>query len=359
MGLDPAFWSGRKVLLTGHSGFKGAWAALWLRELGARVTGYALAPPTVPNLFELARVEDSLTSVFSDIRDLTALRRVMAEAQPEIVIHMAAQSLVRRSYRNPIETYEVNALGTAYLLESIRTCQSVRVAVIVTSDKCYENRESLAPYRESEPLGGHDPYASSKACAELIAAAYRSSFFCAPGATQVATARAGNVIGGGDWAEDRLIPDIARAVLAGRPIEIRNPEAVRPWQHVLDPIAGYFLLAERLWGRMPKSAGPWNFGPDEDAMKPVSWIVDHVLSRWGGGTGWEHHREDQLHEATLLLLHSSKAREQLGWQPKLDLEAALNWTVDWYRAYGNGADPCRTTIDQIRRYSSLLRTVSA
>ena len=359
MGLDPAFWSGRKVLLTGHSGFKGSWAVLWLRELGAQVTGYALAPPTVPNLFELARVEESSTSVLADIRDRSALQRVMAQAQPEIVFHMAAQSLVRKSYRNPIETYEVNALGTAYLLESIRTCPSVRVAVIVTSDKCYENRESRDPYRESDPLGGHDPYASSKACAELIAAAYRASFFCAPDAALVATARAGNVIGGGDWAEDRLIPDIARALLAGRAIEIRNPDAVRPWQHVLDPLAGYFLLAERLWARMPNSACAWNFGPDENAMKPVSWIVDHVTSRWGGGTGWKHRRDDQLHEATLLLLDSSMARKQLGWQPKLDLAGALEWTVDWYRAYGNGTDPCRTTIDQIRRYSSLMGAVSA
>lgn len=353
MGLDPAFWDGRKVFLTGHSGFKGAWAALWLRELGARVTGYALDAPSAPNLFELARLADIVTSVRADVRDGAALRRAIAVAQPEIVFHMAAQSLVRESYRDPIETFEVNALGTAYLLEAVRGCPAVRAVVIITSDKCYENREIPAAYRETEPLGGHDPYSSSKACAELISAAYRSSFFRASGAPLIATARAGNVIGGGDWADDRLIPDIIRAVLEGRKVEIRSPDAVRPWQHVLDPLAGYFLLAQHLWARQPMSDAAWNFGPDEGGMKPVSWLVERVLSKWGGGKGWTHERKDQLHEARFLLLDSSKARKQLAWRPNLDLPKALDWTVDWYRSYRDGADPRQTSIDQIRRYSSL------
>ena len=288
MGLSKGFWQDRRVLVTGHTGFKGGWVSLWLHQLGAKVTGYALAPPSHPNLFEVARVGELVQSVQADIRDRARLSAVIGEFQPEIILHFAAQSLVRESYQTPVETFEVNVLGTANLLEAARSCRAVRAIVIVTSDKCYENREWLWPYRESESLGGHDPYSSSKACAELVTAAYRSSFFLESGSALVATVRAGNVIGGGDWANDRLVPDIVRALLSGRHVSIRDPGAVRPWQHVLDPLHGYLLLAERLCSGQREFADAWNFGPTDDGMKPVSWFVERALSALWADTAWEH-----------------------------------------------------------------------
>jgi CDP-glucose 4,6-dehydratase len=348
--LNVTFWSGRRVFITGLTGFKGAWLGLWLAELGASVTGYALQPPSEPNLHDLASVGDLVRSLRGDIRDRRSLGDALSKAQPEIVFHFAAQSLVRESIRSPLETYEVNVLGTAYVLEAIRTCPSVRAAVVATSDKCYENRETAAAFRESDPLGGRDPYSSSKACAELVTAAYRDSFFAKPGCARIASVRAGNVIGGGDWAADRLVPDIVRALTQDRPLEIRNPAAVRPWQHVLDPLAGYMLLAERLWEGRVEMAAAWNFGPDTVAMRPVGWVVEQVAARWGKRANWKRDTRENPHEAITLLLDSGKARSQLGWLPKLGLEDAIEWTVDWYRACATGEDPRALTLQQLRRY---------
>lgn len=352
MGLNKDCWQGRRVLVTGHTGFKGSWVTLWLHRLGAKVAGYALAPPSNPNLFEVARVGELVQSVQADIRDRVRLSAVVGEFQPEIILHFAAQSLVRESYRVPVETFEVNVLGTANLLDAARSCQAVRAVVVVTSDKCYENREWLWPYREGEALGGRDPYSSSKACAELVAAAYRSSFFSDSGSALVATVRAGNVIGGGDWANDRLVPDILRAILSGRRVVIRDPDAVRPWQHVLDPLQGYLMLAERLWSGHKEFAAAWNFGPAEDGMKPVSWIVERALSAWGADTAWEKDRKPRLHEAMLLRLDSSKARARLAWQPRLELSKAIDWTVEWFRAYNDGREMQQISLNQLGCYNS-------
>ena len=352
MGLSKGFWQDRRVLVTGHTGFKGGWVSLWLHQLGAKVTGYALAPPSHPNLFEVARVGELVQSVQADIRDRARLSAVIGEFQPEIILHFAAQSLVRESYQTPVETFEVNVLGTANLLEAARSCRAVRAIVIVTSDKCYENREWLWPYRESESLGGHDPYSSSKACAELVTAAYRSSFFSDSGSALVATVRAGNVIGGGDWANDRLVPDIVRALLSGHAVTIRDPAAVRPWQHVLDPLHGYLTLAEHLWSGHTEFADAWNFGPTEDGMKPVSWIVEYALSAWGAATAWEHDGKPRPHEAMLLRLDSRKARARLAWQARVELSKALDWTVEWFLACKDGRDMQQVSLDQLGRYGS-------
>lgn len=351
--VDPGFWRGRQVLVTGHTGFKGAWATLWLDQLGARVTGYALAAPTSPSLFELARIGGRIRSIEADIRDGATLRKVLNETMPEVVLHFAAQSLVRESYQKPLETFEVNVLGTAMLLEAVRNCGSVRAVVIVTSDKCYDNREQMHAYRESDALGGRDPYSSSKACAELVAKAYRASFFSAPKQPQVATVRAGNVIGGGDWARDRLIPDVVQALLDGRAVAIRSPEAVRPWQHVLDPLRGYLLLAERLSAGKQEFAEAWNFGPGEDGERPVSWIVDGALAQWGGAKPWVTDSTPKPHEATFLKLDSGKSLSRLSWKPRLDLAAALRWTLEWYRGYRDSKDMRLLTLDQLSRYQSL------
>lgn len=281
------FWEGKRVLLTGHTGFKGGWLSLWLQSLGANVTGYALLPPTQPSLYEVARVGDGMYSHIADIRDLDRLVAVMRETRPEIVIHMAAQPLVRYSYVNPVETYATNVMGTVNLLEAVRQVGGVRVVVNVTSDKCYENREWIWGYREHDPMGGYDPYSSSKGCAELVAAAYRNSFFNPEAfgthGVALASVRAGNVIGGGDWAEDRLIPDFMRAIMAGRAVVIRSPHAIRPWQHVLEPLSGYLLLAQHLWTDGPAFAEGWNFGPVDEDAKPVEWIVEQLTGLWGGG----------------------------------------------------------------------------
>ncbi len=320
--VDADFWRGRRVLLTGHTGFKGAWLTLWLRALGARVTGFSLGVPTRPSLYELARVGDGMQSIEGDVRDPRALTAALAAARPEVVIHMAAQSLVRRSFGEPRLTYEVNVMGTVNLLDAVRRDGNVRVVVNVTSDKCYQNREWEWAYREHEPMGGHDPYSSSKGCAELVTDAFRRSFFSADGATRLASARAGNVIGGGDWAEDRLIPDLMRAALEGRAVHVRSPNSIRPWQHVLNPLGGYLTLAQALW-HSPEHAGGWNFGPPDEDARPVSWIVQRIAELWPHRLLWVEDAEPRrspLHEARSLKLDSSRARSRLGWRPRWGLQ---------------------------------------
>lgn len=351
--MTAAFWRGRKVFLTGHTGFKGSWLALWLQRLGADLTGYALPPPTEPSLFEEAGVARGMRSLTGDIRDGAALAEALRAAAPEVVIHMAAQPLVRASYEDPVETYSTNVMGTVHLLEAVRRTPSVRAVVNVTTDKCYDNREWLWGYRENEPLGGHDPYSSSKACAELVTAAWRSSFFAA-GATGVAlaSARAGNVIGGGDWAKDRLVPDILAAFDAGRPAVLRNPQAVRPWQHVLEPLRGYLQLAERLCTEGAGFAEAWNFGPEAQDARPVAWVADRLAALWGGGAAWQAESGAHPHEARLLSLDIAKAATRLPWRPALPLAEGLELVVAWARARQAGADVRTLTLEQIAGYES-------
>lgn len=345
-------WNGRRVFITGHTGFKGGWLALWLADLGAEVTGYALAPPTNPSLFEQARIGTRLRHIQNDVRDLAALEAALVSARPEVVFHLAAQPLVRDSYDIPVETFETNVMGTVNLLDACRRVEGLRAVVCVTSDKCYENREWVWPYRESDPMGGHDPYSCSKGAAELVVAAYRRSFFSA--GTGVASVRAGNVIGGGDWANDRLVPDIIRALEAGlRPL-IRSPHSVRPWQHVLDALSGYILIAERLLAGDKTAATGWNFGPSDDDTRPVGWIVEQMLAQWGGASGWDQPQNLQPHEAQLLRLDCSKARSELGWRPKLVLREALAKVISWHRDVAAGADALEVTFGQLREYRSSL-----
>jgi CDP-glucose 4,6-dehydratase len=350
--VDPGFWRGRRVLLTGHTGFKGAWLALWLQALGARVTGFASGVPTEPSLYELARVGEGMQSITGDVRDFDALANALSAARPEVVIHMAAQSLVRPSFAEPRLTYDVNVMGTVNLLDAVRRDGGVRVTVNVTSDKCYENREWEWAYREHEPMGGHDPYSSSKGCAELVTDAFRRSFFQGKDSTRVASARAGNVIGGGDWAEDRLIPDLMRAVLAGEPVHVRNPDSVRPWQHVLNPLSGYLALAQALWSS-DELAGGWNFGPSEEDARPVRWIVQRLAASWPRQLLWSEDQQTDrplLHEARYLKLDSSRARSLLGWRARWGLAEGLDATVAWYRALRAGEDMAAVTAEQIESY---------
>ena len=349
MDVDPAFWSGRRVLLTGHTGFKGSWLSLWLQEMGAEVAGFSIDVPTEPSMYELARVEDGMRSVTGDVRDFEALAAAVADADPEVVIHMAAQSLVRRSFASPRETYETNVIGTVNLLEAVRLAAEVRVVVNVTSDKCYENREWEWGYREDEAMGGFDPYSSSKGCAELVTAAYRRSYFEEQGTVRLASARAGNVIGGGDWSEDRLVPDLMRAVLAGVPLHVRNPTAMRPWQHVLNPLSGYLVLAQALWER-PELAGGWNFGPAGADAQTVGWIVERIAELWPRPLRWEHSAGPHPHEAHFLQLDSSRARTRLGWTPVWGLEAGLDALVEWYDAYASQDDLRALSLAQIRAF---------
>ena len=351
--MDPSFWRGRRVFLTGHTGFKGAWLSLWLARQGAEVTGYALEPPTTPSLYEQAGVDDVLRSHRGDVRDPEHLLRVLGEEKPEVVFHLAAQSLVRASYQDPVLTYSTNVMGTVHLLEAVRQVESVRAVVVVTTDKCYENREWVWPYRENEPMGGHDPYSNSKGCAELVTSAYRSSFFAGEDAVAVASARAGNVIGGGDWATDRLLPDIVRGVLEGETIHIRNPAAIRPWQHVLEPLSGYLRLAEALIQKGGDFAQAWNFGPEDGDAQSVGWIVGRMAELWPG-MKWRQDEGPHPHEAHTLKLDSSLARTQLGWRPRLDLETALTWVVEWSRAYREGEDLRSLCEAQIERYEERL-----
>ena len=353
--MNTQFWAGKKVFITGHTGFKGSWLSLWLDLLGATVIGYALQPPTNPNLFTQARVENLIHSVMGDIRDMDTLKAVMQKVRPEIVIHMAAQPLVRASYKRPVETYQTNIIGTVNLLEAVRSCNSVKAVVNITTDKCYENKEWVWGYRENEPLGGYDPYSSSKACSELVTAAYRNSYFhpmqYADHGVAVATARAGNVIGGGDWAADRLVPDIIRSLIDKIPIAVRYPQAIRPWQHVLEPLSGYLLLAQRLYEDGTSVAESWNFGPDEADAKSVEWIVKKLCDRWGTDARYLFAEEGvHPHEAHYLKLDCSKAKERLGWQPKWDLQLTLDKVVDWVQAWQAGADLRTVCWHQIEDY---------
>ncbi len=346
-------WQGRRVLLTGHTGFKGSWLALWLRQMGAEVIGYALPPVGEPNLYQLTGLDSDLTSVLADVRHLDDLCRTFAEHQPEVVFHLAAQALVLPSYESPVETYATNVMGSVHVLEAARRHPGVRAMVMVTSDKCYENREWIWPYRENEPMGGHDPYSNSKGCAELVTAAYRASYFSSDDSPAVASARAGNVIGGGDWAVDRLLPDIIRAVLAGEPVHIRSPAAIRPWQHVLEPLAGYLRLAEHLLLHGHDYAEGWNFGPADNDTRSVGWIVEHLAELFGPEMSWSQDRGPHPHEAHTLKLDSSKARTRLDWRPRLDLQETLRWVVEWYQAHRRGDDMRRLCEAQITRYQEL------
>jgi CDP-glucose 4,6-dehydratase len=343
-------WRGRRVLVTGHTGFKGSWLSLWLHALGAEVTGFALPPPGEPSLFAAARIGDLIEHHEGDVRDLTAVRAVVEASRPEAIFHLAAQPLVRLSYREPVETYATNVMGTVHLLEAARRAPDVKAIVCVTSDKCYQNREWIWPYRESDPMGGHDPYSSSKACAELVAAAYRSSFLAQGPA--LATVRAGNVIGGGDWATDRLIPDLIRAFETGAAPLIRSPDAVRPWQHVLEALGGYLRIAERLLAGERQFADAWNFGPADDDAQPVSWIVERMRAAWGDAPRPATDHAPRVHEAGLLRLDCSKARTALGWRPALNLDQALDWIVAWHKAVGRGEDARGVTLAQIGAYSA-------
>lgn len=355
----PFSWRGRRVFLTGHTGFKGGWLALWLSQLGAVVRGYALDPVTDPNLFDVARVGSVIEDIRGDIRDAGALDRAMQQFAPEIVFHLAAQPLVRYSYQDPIGTLETNVIGTARVLDAVRRTPGVAAVVSVTTDKCYENKEWVWPYRETDPLGGYDPYSSSKACAELVSASFRQSYFPVSQLGQpnghgvaLATARAGNVIGGGDWSNDRLIPDLVLGCLAGQPVRIRNPHAIRPWQHVLEPLHGYLLLAEKLLTHDPRFATAYNFGPFESDARPVGWIADQLTTAWGEGASWQHDDAPAPHEAGYLKLDSSRARADLGWTPQLRLQQALTLLVSWYKAWHAGDDMHAFTLQQISQYSS-------
>ena len=357
---DMVNWAGRRVFLTGHTGFKGGWLSLWLSHLGAEVRGYSLDPWTTPNLFDEARIGARIDDVRGDIRDAQALDAAMAEFAPEVVFHLAAQPLVRLSYADPLLTYETNVMGTARVLDAVRRMPSVRAVVSITTDKCYENKEWIWGYRETDPLGGYDPYSSSKACAEIVSAAFRQSYFPVEKIGEhrvgVATARAGNVIGGGDWSLDRLIPDLVRGFAAGEAVAIRRPHAIRPWQHVLEPLHGYITLAERLLSAdAAKYATAYNFGPADDDAQTVEWIVERMTKAWGDGARWFLDVDPGVHEAGYLKLDASRARAELHWTPRLRLADALEWLVRWYRAYAAGADMQAFTLEQIAAYEELLR----
>jgi CDP-glucose 4,6-dehydratase len=355
--VSREFWSGRRVLVTGHTGFKGSWLILWLHSLGAEAHGLALDPPTDPSLYEAASVAELLASDERvDIRDAVAVQAAVRRAAPEIVIHMAAQSLVRTSYESPIETYATNVMGTAHVLNALRDIDSVRVAVSVTTDKVYENFERPGGYREDEPLGGFDPYSSSKAAAELVTAALRRSFLADRGIA-VASARAGNVIGGGDWAADRLVPDALKAFSQGRPVEIRSPDAVRPWQHVLEPLSGYLLLAERLSEGGAEYAEAWNFGPNADGAMRVRAVIERIARLWGDGASWVGDDGENPHEAGLLGLDAGKAHARLGWLPRWNVDDALAATVGWQRAFLAGASARETSLGQIAAYEAAGRDI--
>jgi CDP-glucose 4,6-dehydratase len=354
--VGPKFWNGKRVFLTGHTGFKGSWLSLWLQYLGAEVTGFALPPPTKPNLFEAAFVEKGMRSIVGDIRDLDFLKKAIKEAKPEILIHMAAQPLVRFSYINPVETYATNVMGTVHLLEAARETPSIKTILNVTSDKCYDNKEVDRGYREDEPMGGFDPYSNSKGCAELVSSAYRNSFFNTTKFKEhgvaLATARAGNVIGGGDWAEDRLIPDFIRAIQKKEKVIIRNPSAIRPWQHVLEPLNGYLMLCQKLYEEGPKFSESFNFGPNEEDAKNVEWIALHLVKAWGENAAYKIiSNPSSLHEAHFLKLDCTKSKSQLDWKPKWNINQALDKICAWHKAYLMGEDMNKYSLNDIKIYS--------
>jgi CDP-glucose 4,6-dehydratase len=353
--VELNIYNEKKVFLTGHTGFKGSWMCLLLHQLGAQVYGYALQPPTQPSLYESAKVNELVTSHIADIRDYDALEKALSETQPDIVIHLAAQPLVRISYKNPVETYATNVMGTVNLLNAVRSVQSVQAVINVTTDKCYENKEWLWPYRENEPMGGYDPYSNSKGCSELITSSFRNSFFnpAEYGKSHhlaLASARAGNVIGGGDWAEDRLIPDFIRAIENEEKVKIRSPHAIRPWQHVLEPLSGYLLLGAKLLTDGCKYAGAWNFGPNDTDAQPVEWIINKLCSLWGEGASYEIDTHPQPHEATYLKLDCSKAKTQLNWRPRWNIETALESIVEWEKTYNRGENMRCICEQQIQQY---------
>ncbi len=359
--MNKDFWKNKRVLITGHTGIKGSWLTIWLHSMGTQVIGYALDPPSQPSLFEVTDIRKEIVSIHGDIRDLTHLQSVYEKYQPEIIIHMAAQALVRESYLNPVETYDTNVMGTVKVLEAARHAESIRVIILITSDKCYENREWHWGYREDEAMGGHDPYSSSKGCSELVAAAYRRSFFSASSIglrrkpLYLATVRAGNVICGGDWAKDRLVPDLMRAFLEKKKVVIRYPDSIRPWQHVLEPLAGYLLLAEKLWQQGTIFEGGWNFGADDNDARPVAWIAEQLASSCDGKLQWEISPDSHPHEATYLKLDCSKSKDLIGWYPALNLATALEWVVEWYKAYDEGQNMLQVTRDEIKKYECLVR----
>lgn len=351
--MQPDFWRGTSVFLTGHTGFKGSWLSLWLSELGAKVTGYALAPPTTPSMFHVCNVERRLAaSVIADVRDPSTLSAALAKAKPDIIIHMAAQPLVRYSYQHPVETYATNVMGTVHLLEAVRAYGGARATLVVTSDKCYENTEQPVPYRESDPMGGHDPYSNSKGCAELVTRAYGKSYFAVDRTLgALASARAGNVIGGGDWAEDRLVPDILRALAKNQPPVIRKPEAIRPWQHVLEPLSGYLAALEHCASGNIRSPEAWNFAPNAEGHVNVRSIAEMLCTAWGGGIVPVIEPEaNAAHEATLLMLDAGKAKRELGWHPRWDIATTLTRTAEWYRAHHDGEEMNAFTTAQIEAY---------
>lgn len=354
MGIDKEFWAGKRVLITGHTGFKGSWLSILLHKLGSDVYGYALEPPKNPSLFDEAKVSELVTSQIGDIRDYEKLSGFIKTFRPEIIIHLAAQPLVRESYKNPVETYDVNVMGTVKLLEAARHTLGIKAILNVTTDKCYDNKEWYWGYRENEPMGGYDPYSNSKGCSELVTSAYRNSFFNSKEynihGTAVATARAGNVIGGGDWAGDRLIPDLIRAITKGEEVKIRSPFAIRPWQHVLEPLAGYLMLAEMLFKDGPEFAEAWNFGPDDIDTQNVVWILEKFSGLWGKGFSYSIDKNPQPHEATWLKLDCSKARAKLNWHPEWNIEKALEYTVDWYKAWFSKRDVRKLCLSQIEEY---------
>lgn len=349
MGVAPDFWRGKRVFLTGHTGFKGSWLSLWLQSMGAHLHGYALPPPTQPALFEEAQVAQGMQSTLGDVRDLSELTKAMREFEPEIVLHMAAQSLVRLSYVQPVDTYATNVMGTVHVLEATRLTESVRVVLNVTTDKCYENKEWHWGYREDEPMGGHDPYSNSKGCAELVTSAYRRSFMASRGVA-LASARAGNVIGGGDWAQDRLVPDILRALESDQPVLIRNPNAIRPWQHVLEPLSGYLTLVQHLSASGQRFAQAWNFGPRDEDAQPVQWISQRMTQAWSRDAKWQVAQGNHPHEAHFLKLDISKAKAELGWHPRWSLDTALQKIIEWHQAWLAGRNVRELCLSQIAQY---------
>ncbi|WP_339627064.1 CDP-glucose 4,6-dehydratase [uncultured Winogradskyella sp.] len=350
--VNKDFWKLKKVFLTGHTGFKGSWTSLWLQSMGAIVKGYSLEPNTNPNLFTAANVSDKMHSEIGDIRDLKKISKSMLDFNPDVLIHMAAQPLVRLSYQEPVDTYTTNVIGTVNVLEAARSCSNLKAIVSVTTDKCYENNEWEWGYRENEPMGGHDPYSSSKGCAELVTTAYRRSFFSTENSASLASARAGNVIGGGDWAVDRLIPDILNAFENSKSVIIRNPLSTRPWQHVLEPISGYLVLAQELYINGDDYADGWNFGPRDEDCKPVSWILDKMTTAWGEGAKWELDKNNNPHEAGFLKLDCSKAANKLKWQPKWGLNETIKLIIDWHQLYINGGDVKEQCLKEIKKYSN-------
>jgi CDP-glucose 4,6-dehydratase len=350
--VAPDFWNGKKVFLTGHTGFKGSWLSFWLSSMGAKITGYSLAPNKTPNLFDVLEIEQLIEKSYTaDIRDLPILQKAMSESKPDVLIHMAAQPLVRYSYSNPVETYATNVMGTVHVLEGARTISSIRATIVVTTDKCYENKEWVWGYRENEEMGGYDPYSNSKGCAELVTSAYRQSYFSSVGSTnKVASARAGNVIGGGDWSEDRLIPDAIKSFESNAPLMIRNPLATRPWQHVLEPLSGYLILAQALYKQDATLASGWNFGPRDEDNRSVQEVANLLISYWGNSACWKKEGSDQPYEAKILKLDCSKARSQLGWAPKWDLETAIQKIIHWQKAYQAKENMKEISLKQINDY---------